>query len=93
MADKEKEKQKVDADQFHFLEEDDEFEEFPSEGTFFLFIFVYEDNDKRFFKIVIDWVDAGDEDGLLSVWEDNWDDDNLDNLDDFNEQLKQQMKK
>lgn len=44
-----------------------------------------------FFFVIIDWVDAGDEE--LSVWEDNWDDDNLDNLDDFNEQLKQQMKK
>ena len=44
-----------------------------------------------FFFVILDWVDAGDEE--LSVWEDNWDDDNLDNLDDFNEQLKQQMKK
>lgn len=32
------------------------------------------------------------EEEKLSVWEDNWDDDNLDNMDDFNEQLKQQMK-
>lgn len=36
MADKEKEKQKVDIDQFHFLEEDDEFEEFPVEGIFII---------------------------------------------------------
>lgn len=41
----------------------------------------------------IDWIEGGDEEEELSVWEDNWDDDNLDNIDDFNEQLKQQMKK
>lgn len=44
--------------------------------------------------IFVDWVeaDAGTEEEL-SVWEDNWDDDNLDVMDDFNEQLKQQMNK
>jgi 26 proteasome complex subunit DSS1 len=36
-------------------------------------------------------VEAEGDDEELSVWEDNWDDDNLDNLDDFNEQLKQQI--
>lgn len=44
---------------------------------------------------LLDWVeptDAGAEEEL-SVWEDNWDDDNLDVMDDFNEQLKQQMNK
>ncbi|CRL02047.1 CLUMA_CG015144, isoform A [Clunio marinus] len=62
MADKEKEKAKVD---LGLLEEDDEFEEFPAE----------------------DWVEAKDADEEeLSVWEDNWDDDNLDNMDDFSEQ-------
>ncbi|CAG9801400.1 unnamed protein product [Chironomus riparius] len=41
-----------------------------------------------------DWVETeGDDEEALTVWEDNWDDDNLDNLDDFNEQLKQQMQK
>lgn len=41
----------------------------------------------------IEWVELGEDGEELSVWEDNWDDDNLDNIDDFNEQLKQQMKK
>lgn len=44
--------------------------------------------------IFADWVETeGDDEEALTVWEDNWDDDNLDNLDDFNEQLKQQMQK
>ncbi|KAG5680401.1 hypothetical protein PVAND_009910 [Polypedilum vanderplanki] len=38
-----------------------------------------------------DWIEAEADEEELSVWEDNWDDDNLDNLDDFNEQLKQQI--
>lgn len=43
---------------------------------------------------ISDWIEGeAEEEELLSVWEDNWDDDNLDNIDDFNEQLKQQMKK
>uniref|UniRef100_A0A2I2ZVP6 26S proteasome complex subunit SEM1 n=1 Tax=Gorilla gorilla gorilla TaxID=9595 RepID=A0A2I2ZVP6_GORGO len=45
-----------------FLEEDDEFEEFPAE----------------------DWADL-DEDEDAHVWEDNWDDDNVE--DDFSNQL------
>lgn len=45
MADKDKEKQKVDGDQFHFLEEDDEFEEFPAEGNVFLFVAATMTND------------------------------------------------
>ena len=43
---------------------------------------------------MLDWIETVEEtEESLSVWEDNWDDDNLDNIDDFNEQLKQQMKK
>merc|ERR1712018_811805 len=51
------------------LEEDDEFEEFPSE----------------------DW--AGDEEdkGDENVWEDNWDDDNIE--DDFSRQLRAELEK
>lgn len=51
------------------------------------------DDDKQK-NFIPDWVeaDAGTEEEL-SVWEDNWDDDNLDVMDDFNEQLKQQMNK
>lgn len=44
------------------------------------------------FFAYLDWIE-GEEEEELSVWEDNWDDDNLDNVDDFNDQLKQQMKK
>lgn len=43
--------------------------------------------------LFIDWIEGEGNEEELSVWEDNWDDDNLDNIDDFNEQLKQQMKK
>ncbi|CAB3236768.1 unnamed protein product [Arctia plantaginis] len=60
-------KQKVD---LGLLEEDDDFEEFPTEN----------------------WgpeADAEDED--VSVWEDNWEDDII--QDDFNQQLRQQMDK
>lgn len=43
----------------------------------------------------LDWADSTESavEEELSVWEDNWDDDNLDVMDDFNEQLKQQMNK
>lgn len=49
----------------------------------------------QIFVIFSDWVEPNDAaaEEELSVWEDNWDDDNLDNMDDFNEQLKQQMNK
>lgn len=41
---------------------------------------------------ISEWETKGEnEEEKLSVWEDNWDDDNLDTADDFNEQLKQQM--
>ncbi|CAO1397729.1 unnamed protein product [Diamesa serratosioi] len=69
MADKDKEKSKVD---LGLLEEDDEFEEFSENIDF--------------------GKGKDDAEEELSVWEDNWDDDNLVE-DDFSEQLKAQMKK
>lgn len=63
-----------------------------SQSKVFLSYFVYCNDDERFFLLLLlEWEDVGDEE--LSVWQESWDDDNLDNLDDFNEQLKQQMKK
>jgi 26 proteasome complex subunit DSS1 len=52
-------------------------------------------NKNFFFINFSDWVDSADAgpEEELSVWEDNWDDDNLDVMDDFNDQLKQQMNK
>ncbi|CAD7093375.1 unnamed protein product [Hermetia illucens] len=68
MADKDKDKSKID---LGLLEEDDEFEDFPCE----------------------DWVleAEGDEDDDVNVWEDNWDDDNVE--DDFNQQLRAHIEK
>ena len=52
-----------------FLEEDDEFEEFPVEN----------------------WTDKDGDEQHISVWEDNWEDDNIE--DDFNKQLRAQLVK
>lgn len=92
MADKEKEKAKVD---LGLLEEDDEFEEFPAEGEILeKFDETTTMTNKKIFKYFSEWETKGEnEEEELSVWEDNWDDDNLDTADDFNEQLKQQMSK
>lgn len=95
MADKDKDKAKVD---LGLLEEDDEFEEFPAEGEIIKSKQI-DDNDKQNSKHLFiqfqDWADSTESavEEELSVWEDNWDDDNLDVMDDFNEQLKQQMNK
>lgn len=95
MADKEnKEKPKVD---LGLLEEDDEFEEFPAEGNLTLFTewsskipltgccFVYLP------APCTDWTGNKEDEEELSVWEDNWDDDNVE--DDFNQQLRAQLEK
>lgn len=39
---------------------------------------------------LIDWAE-NDSDDVITVWEDNWDDDNVE--DDFNQQLKAQLTK
>ncbi|XP_077862345.1 26S proteasome complex subunit SEM1-like [Saccoglossus kowalevskii] len=51
------------------LEEDDEFEEFPSE----------------------DWGGEDEDQDDVNVWEDNWDDDNVE--DDFSKQLRTELEK
>lgn len=63
------------------LEEDDEFEEFPVEGIFLV-------NITNIIKTcnVIDWTGKEKDDQDISVWEDNWEDDNIE--DDFNKQLR-----
>ncbi|XP_058129171.1 26S proteasome complex subunit SEM1 [Anopheles ziemanni] len=38
-----------------------------------------------------DWVGNKEDEEELSVWEDNWDDDNVEN--DFNQQLRAQLEK
>ncbi|XP_055931055.1 26S proteasome complex subunit SEM1-like [Argiope bruennichi] len=51
------------------LEEDDEFEEFPTE----------------------DWTAKEEDEQDINVWEDNWDDDNVE--DDFSNQLRAELEK
>ena len=66
------------------LEEDDEFEEFPVEGP--------EHADRSQSNICIpslsfpDWTATEEDQGDVHVWEDNWDDDNVE--DDFSKQLR-----
>lgn len=83
MADKDK--AKVD---LGLLEEDDEFEEFPAEGlntrTFF--------SNQQIIECLItssDWTGTKENEDELNVWEDNWDDDNVE--DDFSQQLRAQL--
>lgn len=86
MADKDK--AKVD---LGLLEEDDEFEEFPAEGL--KFTLIYDVNHKQteivnFFDPP-DWTGTKENEDELNVWEDNWDDDNVE--DDFSQQLRAQL--
>lgn len=88
MADN-KDKAKID---LGLLEEDDEFEEFPAEGTS---LFLFDDKFLRFLYsnlqfyllfIYSDWIGKDEDNEDISVWEDNWDDDDVE--DDFNQQLR-----
>ena len=72
MADKDK--SKID---LGLLEEDDEFEEFPAEGNLKQFFIQF----GLLFQIFTDWAESKDSEEDLSVWEDNWDDDNVSSLD------------
>ena len=38
------------------------------------------------FKLFADWTGADEDEGDVNVWEDNWDDDNIE--DDFSQQLR-----
>jgi 26 proteasome complex subunit DSS1 len=49
------------------------------------------DSAKSLFCITSDWAEAKDDEEELSVWEDNWDDDNVE--DDFNQQLRAELEK
>lgn len=66
------------------LEEDDEFEEFPVEGNYYNSLLIY------IFHIIFswfqEWTSQDEEDKEANVWEDNWDDDNVE--DDFSVQLR-----
>lgn len=64
------------------LEDDDDFEEFPTEGKSVMGVSAV----MRGNGVFIDWT-AADEDGEdAQMWEDNWDDDNVE--DDFSTQLR-----
>lgn len=71
------------------LEEDDEFEEFPVEGP--------KRSGRRRCSIRIDflsfsdWTATEEDQGDVHVWEDNWDDDNVE--DDFSKQLRAELEK
>lgn len=85
MADKDK--PKID---LGLLEEDDEFEEFPAEGNLTKNVFYNQTKNNAESLFSIDWAE-NDSDDEITVWEDNWDDDNVE--DDFNQQLKAQLTK
>lgn len=48
-------------------------------------------NDATTFPFLTDWAGTKEDEEELSVWEDNWDDDNVE--DDFNQQLRAQLEK
>lgn len=81
MADKDK--SKID---LGLLEEDDEFEEFPAEGNKSIYSIGILENT---ISLVPEWADSKDGEDDVNVWEDNWDDDNVE--DDFNQQLRAQL--
>lgn len=85
MTDNKNDKAKVD---LGLLEEDDEFEEFPAEGTYVALLIEYFCNltSKSLIHIMIDWTAKDEDSEDISVWEDNWDDDDVE--DDFNQQLR-----
>lgn len=96
MADKDKDKN----NQLNLgcLEEDDEFEEFPVEGLYqnrqihhesSLLRLAYIELISKFSFLPLEWADGKENEDEVNVWEDNWDDDNVE--DDFNNQLRAQL--
>jgi hypothetical protein len=63
------------------FEEDDEFEEFPTEGRAGYFLVV-----SASFFACLDWDESGEDSSDKQLWEDNWDDDNVE--DEFSCQLR-----
>lgn len=68
------------------LEEDDEFEEFPVEGKYLRVMCMNCKICNDCFVSIKDWKDKDKDEQDISVWEDNWEDDNVE--DDFNKQLR-----
>ena len=66
------------------FEEDDEFEEFPAEGTLTICVQMW----CALFRTStnVDWDEREEDSGDRQLWEDNWDDDNVE--DDFSCQLR-----
>ena len=75
------------------LEEDDEFEEFPVEGNCHLprrlLTPERHSNELDFLFFSTEWTGSKDDEDEVNVWEDNWDDDNVE--DDFSNQLRAQL--
>lgn len=65
------------------LEEDDEFEEFPVEGKFLRLCLVVIGH---IWIDLLDWTGKEKDEQDISVWEDNWEDDDIE--DEFNKQLR-----
>ena len=63
------------------FEEDDEFEEFPSEGIILINCDVVASS-----YLLVDWDESGEDSTDKQLWEDNWDDDNVE--DEFSCQLR-----
>ena len=72
---------KVTKNEQALLEDDDDFEEFPTEGRLSSRVVIYEESD-----VTIDWTAADEDAEDTQMWEDNWDDDNVE--DDFSTQLR-----
>ena len=70
---------KVTKNEQALLEDDDDFEEFPTEGK-------NRNRVSRLLYFCVDWTTADEDAEDTQMWEDNWDDDNVE--DDFSTQLR-----
>ena len=82
---------KVTKNEQALLEDDDDFEEFPTEGktvgnTMTLVYVAHMKSITRILYICVDWTTADEDAEDTQMWEDNWDDDNVE--DDFSMQLR-----
>ena len=66
------------------FEEDDEFEEFPTEGILLLLVIPISAHWVN--HVPLEWEVLGEESGEKQLWEENWDDDDVE--DDFSRQLR-----
>ncbi|XP_054261143.1 26S proteasome complex subunit SEM1-like isoform X2 [Macrosteles quadrilineatus] len=96
MSDSKNDEEKPKSD-LSFLEEDKEFEEFPAEknsvdvtkGRSGWLVRLYV-NPYHCIKTFGDWTDKDEDDKDINVWEDNWNDDNVE--DEFNDTLRAEIK-